>query len=180
MAVEMKELIEKAAKTLLFEKKVKRLTVKDIVEECNITRQAFYYHFEDIPDLLQWAVERDSEKILQECLSKEDVESGLQYFMAFAINARPYVEQGMNSNYGEEIEKILTGVVYGFFERVTEDMNLYQEYNPLEQKYILRYHSQAIMGIVRGWTPEDTGNMEQIVHTIYLLLCGKVSPLPEK
>ena len=33
------------------EKNKKKLTVKDIVDECQITRQAFYYHFEDIPEL---------------------------------------------------------------------------------------------------------------------------------
>jgi len=69
----------------LFEKKVKKLTVKDIVEECNITRQAFYYHFEDISDLLQWAVERDSEKIVQECRAKGNIEERIRYFMAVAI-----------------------------------------------------------------------------------------------
>ena len=50
MARDMKEVIAMAAKKLLIEKGVKKLTVKDIVEECQITRQAFYYHFEDIPD----------------------------------------------------------------------------------------------------------------------------------
>ena len=52
MAIDMKKTIAEAASNLLFEKKVKKLTVKDIVEECHITRQAFYYHFEDIPDLI--------------------------------------------------------------------------------------------------------------------------------
>ena len=54
MPVDMKEIIADAVEKLLFDKKVKRLTVKDIVAECNITRQAFYYHFEDIPELLRW------------------------------------------------------------------------------------------------------------------------------
>ena len=51
MAVDMKESIAQAAKVLLTEKGVKKLTVKDIVDACHITRQAFYYHFEDIPAL---------------------------------------------------------------------------------------------------------------------------------
>ena len=58
MAVDTKELIAEAVKRLLMQKKVKKLTVKDIVDECSITRQTFYYHFEDIPDLLKWVLER--------------------------------------------------------------------------------------------------------------------------
>lgn len=41
----MKELIAEAARTLLMDRHVKKLTVKDIVEQCHITRQAFYYHY---------------------------------------------------------------------------------------------------------------------------------------
>ena len=64
MAADMKQTIAQAAKTLLMEKNVKKLTVKDIVEECQITRQAFYYHFEDIPDLFRWMLERDTERTM--------------------------------------------------------------------------------------------------------------------
>lgn len=44
MPADMKDTIAQAAKSLLMEKGVRKLTVKDIVEECSITRQAFYYH----------------------------------------------------------------------------------------------------------------------------------------
>lgn len=50
---DLKDSISQAAISLVMKKGVKRLTVKDIVEECHITRQAFYYHFEDIPVLFQ-------------------------------------------------------------------------------------------------------------------------------
>lgn len=75
MAVEMKEIIAEAAWTLLFEKKVKKLTIKDIVEECHITRQAFYYHFEDIPDLMRWQLKQGARKLMEEGLKKQDLET---------------------------------------------------------------------------------------------------------
>lgn len=79
MPVDMKEIIADAVETLLFENKVKKLTVKDIVAECNITRQAFYYHFEDIPELLRWILERNSEKCCRNVLHWEmrKVRSGI-------------------------------------------------------------------------------------------------------
>lgn len=57
MPTDMKRTIAEAAQTLLVQRHVKKLTVKDIVEECHITRQAFYYHFADIPELLRWMIE---------------------------------------------------------------------------------------------------------------------------
>jgi len=67
VAVDTKELIAEAVKRLLMQKKVKKLTVKDIVDECSITRQTFYYHFEDIPDLLKWVLERGTDKMVAAC-----------------------------------------------------------------------------------------------------------------
>ena len=74
MPVDMKETIAEAARTLLMEKRKKKLTVKDIVDECSITRQAFYYHFEDIPELFRWIIERDTEKLLKSSQALEDPE----------------------------------------------------------------------------------------------------------
>ena len=64
MAPDMKKTIAEAARKLLIDKNVKKLTVKDIVAECQITRQTFYYHFEDIPALIQWVIKQSIPQLL--------------------------------------------------------------------------------------------------------------------
>ena len=152
MAIDMKKTIAEAASNLLFEKKVKKLTVKDIVEECHITRQAFYYHFEDIPDLIHWV---------------------LYHFFEIAIQLQPYAIRGMQSNYGDEIGRMLEQVFYDLFEKVTEMQHWYEGYSDKDREFILHYHCQAVMGLLREWTKQDTENISYIVHQIYLLLMGK-------
>ena len=39
--------------TLLNEKPLNKITIKDIVEACGINRNTFYYHFQDVPDLIE-------------------------------------------------------------------------------------------------------------------------------
>lgn len=36
------------------EKPISKITVGDIADRCGINRQTFYYHFQDIPDLVEW------------------------------------------------------------------------------------------------------------------------------
>ncbi len=38
-------------------KPVDKITVKEIVEDCDINRNSFYYHFEDLPDLIESIIE---------------------------------------------------------------------------------------------------------------------------
>ena len=163
--------------TLLMEKNKKKLTVKDIVDECQITRQAFYYHFEDIPELFRWIMERDTERLLKDSQSLDDPEQRIRYFFLEAINALPYLKRSMQSNYRDELESLLTQNVYNLFEHVIEEGNLYRNKTRMEVKLIMRYHCQAVLGVLREWTDEDTKNLDMIVHQVYLLMTGKVSPL---
>ncbi|WP_303030813.1 TetR/AcrR family transcriptional regulator, partial [uncultured Duncaniella sp.] len=39
--------------TLLDERPLNKITVKDIVETCGINRNSFYYHYQDLPALLE-------------------------------------------------------------------------------------------------------------------------------
>lgn len=177
MPADMKDTIAQAAKVLLMEKGVRKLTVKDIVEECSITRQAFYYHFEDIPALFRWMFERDTERNLLEARAQENGEARLHRFFVVAINAMPYVKKGMESNYREELERLLVEYIQRLFEQVCDEEGLYQDCTRIEVKLILRYHSQAIIGILRSWTEADTKNLDQIVSVVYRLMTEGISPL---
>ena len=83
----------------------------------------------------------------------------------------------MESNYRSQLERLLTRSIYEFFEKIAGAGNLYQSFSRSKVKLILRYHSQAVIGILRQWTEEDTKNLDQIVHEI---LSVKLCELDEK
>ena len=176
MPANMKKMIAEAAHTLLTEKKVKKLTVKDIVEECHITRQSFYYHFEDIPDLLHWILEQETEQMIQEARGRQKAEEGLRYFFRMAVTAAPYVRKTIHSHYGEEIERLLQQQICRLLALGIEETGLYRGCSLRERELVVRYHSQAVIGILHGWTEEDTQNLDQIVHVVYCMITGQPVP----
>lgn len=176
MPADMKARIAAAAARLVFEKNVKKLTVTDIVAECQITRPTFYYHFEDIPALLRWILETDGAMLLKQTLEQETPEQGLCYLLRMAIHAAPYIKKGIQTNYGEEIRTLLAQFCYDFFERVVERNNLYGDYPVRDQKLFLRYHTCAVVGMLQEWTDEDTQHLEEIVHKMILIMNGDIRP----
>lgn len=48
-----KRKMAQALKELMAEKPLKRITIQDIVERSHMTRQSFYYHFQDIYEVLE-------------------------------------------------------------------------------------------------------------------------------
>lgn len=49
--INTKQAIQSAFRTLLLAKSLDKITVRDIVEVCGVTRNTFYYYYEDIYDL---------------------------------------------------------------------------------------------------------------------------------
>ena len=60
---------------LLEERPVDKITVKDIVEDCGINRNTFYYHFSDLPSLVEAIIREDAEQAI---LSRMQVGSLLE------------------------------------------------------------------------------------------------------
>lgn len=176
MSAETKEMIAEAARTLLIEHHVKKLTVKDIVEQCHITRQAFYYHFEGIPELFRWMIEKDTEQTLKKALSCETAEEGLRCLFIMGINYLPLVRQGMDSNYSIELAHLLKEYFQRFFAMAAERKDFYPNCSPAEARFILRYHSQAILGLFQTWSDNDTEHLDEIVHMVCRLITDGLPP----
>lgn len=61
-----KQELAAALKELLQEKPLEKITIHDLTERCGIRRQTFYYHFEDIYDLLCWAFQQEVLPLLEQ------------------------------------------------------------------------------------------------------------------
>ena len=189
MSADMKDTIARTAIRLLLEKREKKLTVTNLVEACQITRQTFYYHFADIPALFRWILEKGIERLTREFQASEDPEQGLRSFFLVAQSMAPLVQKGMQSSYRDELEQLLAQLeqacqgqeamaqnIYRLFDNIVEQENLYQSCTRAELQLVLRYHSQAILGLLRQWSPRDQDNLDLIVHTVYRLMIGNLSP----
>ncbi len=176
MSADMKDTIARTAIRLLLEKHEKKLTVTNLVEACQITRQTFYYHFADIPALFRWILEKGIERLTREFQASEDPEQGLRSFFLVAQSMAPLVQKGMQSSYRDELEQLLAQNIYRLFDNIVEQENLYQSCTRAELQLVLRYHSQAILGLLRQWSPRDQDNLDLIVHTVYRLMIGNLSP----
>ena len=52
-------------KKLMLQKPFSKITISEIIRECNVNRKTFYYHFEDIYALLKWIYEQEAIEIFK-------------------------------------------------------------------------------------------------------------------
>ncbi|MCI8935140.1 MAG: TetR family transcriptional regulator, partial [Clostridiaceae bacterium] len=51
---------------LLVQNQLDKITIQDLVNEAQVSRKTFYYHFQDIYDLLEWTLVDEGKKLLTE------------------------------------------------------------------------------------------------------------------
>ena len=74
-----KDDIAKSFAELVRKKDLSKISVKNICESVGIARQSFYYHFEDISDLIAYCIEAASEDIAKEMMQAATIEEALTY-----------------------------------------------------------------------------------------------------
>lgn len=63
---------------LLSERPLSQIKVKDIVADCGVNRNTFYYYFHDIPSLIEDMVTEEAEYIIQKYPSADTIEDFLK------------------------------------------------------------------------------------------------------
>ena len=81
----VKEIFARSLKKLSAKKSVEKITVKDIVNDCRLTKTTFYNHFRDKYDLAAWIYSTSAEKIMNKINSenyswKDSLTDGMNYF----------------------------------------------------------------------------------------------------
>lgn len=69
--------IQQSFLRLLSQRPITKITVKDIVEDCGINRNSFYYHFQDLPQLLETVIIESADEIISRIPESFSLEEGL-------------------------------------------------------------------------------------------------------
>ena len=111
---------------LLEERPVDKITVKDIVEDCGINRNTFYYHFEDLPSLIHAIFMEDAERIIQESIVINSLWECFESVFRFALKRRRVVMHVYHSSnravFEQQLFMICQHTVTQYVERVIADL----------------------------------------------------------
>lgn len=83
-------LLADSIKELMEEAPLEKITVKDIVENCNLTRQTFYRYFKDKYDLVNWYFEKLAQKSFKQMGISCTLKEGLMKKFRFIRNEKRF------------------------------------------------------------------------------------------
>ena len=168
MANTTKLALEAALKKELLTKSLDKITINELAEDCGISRMAFYYHFKDIYDLVEWVCVEDGTKALQGKKTYETWQEGLlQIFEAVQEN-RPFILNAYRCISREQMERFLYQLTYGLIRGVVEEQSRGTAISEEDKSFIAEFYKYSFVGVMLDWIRQGMTDDPQV-------LTGKIS-----
>ena len=152
---------------LLNKKPVKKITVKEIVEECGFNRNTFYYHFTDIPQLLEKIIQDNMGDIAAQYSKIDSEEDCLNSIIDLALKNKNLLSN-IYSSANRDLFEMYEWKICEQLAKICIDKKI--KGRKIEEKYyqiILSDIKCICFGFIMNWL--ENGMKEDIYEDIHLL-----------
>lgn len=143
--------IKEAFMRLLNRKPFDKITVKELVEECGINRNTFYYHYEDIYDLLQSVLDDEVDKAMKSVNGFTNWENGFLKAAEFALQNKQAIYHVYRSVERDVLERYLYSVAEIVMRSAIEQQTADLEPNEKDLELMVTFYKYALAGLVIEW-----------------------------
>ena len=158
---------------------VDKITVKDITDQCGISRNTFYYHYQDIYQVLKAYVQYSAEHVIELMAEDEgeDGKAGLKEIRYLEAN-RELLCNLYRSAANEEVRSCLQSASQIMFDRLIESVSQGMEVQAEDKKILSAVCQYTVRGIMTSWMEEDGmlngETLEQVLVRLDYLFKGAI------
>lgn len=176
-----KQALEASLKRMMLKKPLDKITIRDITEDCGISRMTFYYHFKDIYDLVEWACMEDAAKALANKKTYDTWQQGfIQIFHAVREN-KVFVMNVYRCVSREQVEKYLVPLTDQLIMGVIAERSAGMTVREEDKQFIAQVHSYSFVGLMLDWIRDDMrADPEELVNKLALVIQGSISAALER
>ena len=167
--------LEASLKNLLLKKPVDKITITDLTNDCGITRMAFYYHFKDIYDLVEWSCYEDASRALQGKKTYETWQEGLMQIFEAVMENKPFIMNVYHALSREQIENYLFRLTRDLIMNVIKECSKGMNITVSEQSFIADFYKYSFVGVMLDWIKKGMKeNYHEIVNDIFITMSGNI------
>lgn len=160
-----------ALKKLIRTKRLEKITIKDLTADCGVSRMAFYYHFKDIYDLVEWVCMEDGKRALADKNAGDTWQEGISRIFEAVLENKEFITNVCRSIGRERVERYLYRFTYDIVRDVVEEKCRDTGISEKQKDGITDFYKYGFVGTVLNWI--DHGMKEdysEIVENMSVML----------
>lgn len=170
-----------ALKTLMAQKSMDKITIAELTGICKIRRQSFYYHFEDIYDLLRWMIEKEAISLLKQQEGVLLWKEGLLQLFRYLEENRAVCLCALKSVGRDHLRRFFEADIYAIIHRTIEQLsenigvgNQLEAFVDVEM--LTHFYVVALAGMVESWLlGEIDRTPEQLIQFVDVILSDQLN-----
>lgn len=151
--LQTKQRLAASLKKLMNQKPLSKITVTDIVNDCDINRKTFYYHFDDIYGLLAWMLESEAVEVVKQFDLMVDYEEAITFVMDYVENNTHILNCAYDAMGRERIKRFFfadfLGIARTLVQSVERTLGLYLEED--YRQFLCVFCTEAVAGMLAEW-----------------------------
>ena len=167
--------LEASLKNLLAKKPFDKITIADLTEDCGISRMAFYYHFKDIYDLVEWACIEDGKRALNDKKNHDNWQEGMLQVFEAVLENKPFIMNVYKNVNRERLENYLYRLTYQLIVEMVDEICGSDDLSEEDKKFIAGFYKYGFVGVLLDWIEGSMkGDYHLIVQRLALTLQGSL------
>ncbi len=150
-----KKALAHSLKQAMQELPLSKITVKQIVNHCGVNRQTFYYHFQDIYDLLGWIYQTEAIDSLSPFRSYHNWTHGLYTIFTYIENNRAFCLNTLHSLARSHLDSYLYAATYDLMLGVVHEVGSGMRVACEDKGFLANFYTLAFTGLVIQWMQND-------------------------
>lgn len=170
-----KQALEESLKKILLKKPLDKITINDLTTDCGISRMAFYYHFKDIYDLVEWACVEDATIALQGKKTYSDWQEGLLQIFEAVYENKPFILNVYHAVSREQIENYLYQLTYSLIEDIVKEQSAGEAIGEEDKVFIAHFYKYSFVGVMLDWIKQGMkADYQELVYKICITMQGNI------
>lgn len=108
-------------KKLMAQKPLGKITVSEIIADCDVNRKTFYYHFQDIYDLLKWMLEQEAIEVVRGFDLLIDYEDAIEFVVRYVEENAHILNCAYDSMGRDELKRFFYNDFVAIIRHVIDD-----------------------------------------------------------
>ena len=162
-----KHALAAALKELMAQKPIDKITIHDITERCGIRRQNFYYHFEDVYDLMRWMFQEEAMSLLRQHEGTLLWQEGLLQLFRYIEENKAVCLCALRSVGREHLKRFFETDIHAIIHRTVEQFGhevgaISAGVTESDVELVTHFYVVALTGMLESWllgeidrTPEE-------------------------
>ena len=170
-----------ALKMLMAQKPMDKITISELTNLCNIQRQSFYYHFEDIYDLLRWMIDNEAISLLKQQEGALLWKEGLLQLFCYLEENRAVCLCALKSVGRDHLRRFfeadIDAIIHRTIEQLGENIGIQNDLDSfVDVEMLTHFYVVALAGMMESWLlGEIDRTPEQLIQFADVILNDQVN-----